>query len=219
MLSGCELVQRRILQQQPGIQNIFRLVRGFAEALRVIKCKAKRGEANSVAGDARIYGRRSLQPPRQLKQGDTKMKKTAYTIIAMLVLVGSMGAVAQAQSVRPAAVRVSIPFQFNVGNTTMPAGDYLIRQLNPATGSDTLQISRRDGSANAIVNMIGAIGNGQPLTKVIFRRYGNQHYFGEVWIDGDKDGLQAPRSKAERGTQKELAALSVRMETVTLMVR
>ena len=147
------------------------------------------------------------------------MKKTAYTTIAILVLVGSMAAAAQAQTAHRAAVRVSIPFQFNAGNTTMPAGDYLVRQLNTDSGAATLQLSRKDGGANVIINMIGSIGDGQAMTNVMFRRYGDRYYFGEVWIDGDKDGLQAPRSKAERAAKQELAALKVAMETVALRAR
>ena len=147
------------------------------------------------------------------------MKKTAYTMIALVVLVGSIAAAAQAQTARHAPVRVSIPFQFNVGNTAMPAGEYLIRPLIPDSGSAILQFSRKDGGANAIINMIGISGNGHELTKLSFRRYGNQYYFAEVWVNGDRDGLQAPKSKAERATQRELAALKVTMETVALRVR
>jgi hypothetical protein len=57
------------------------------------------------------------------------------------------------------------------------------------------------------------------MSKLTFHRYGNQYYFAEVWIDGEKDGLQAPKSKAERATQKELAALNIAMESVPVRVR
>jgi hypothetical protein len=147
------------------------------------------------------------------------MKKTAYSMIALLVLVGSMAVAAQAQTAGRAQVRVSIPFQFHVGNATLPAGDYLVRQLNSDSNAATLQISRKDGGANTIINMIGAVGDAQATTKLMFRRYGNQYYFGEVWVNGESAGLQAPKSKAERATQKELAALNVAMETVALRVR
>lgn len=147
------------------------------------------------------------------------MKRTAYQMIALLILVGSMAVAAQAQTSGRAQMRVSIPFQFHVGDATLPAGDYLVQQMNPALSATTLQVSRKDGGANTIINMIGASGDTQATTKLVFRRYGNQHYFAEVWIDGEKDGLQAPRSKAERATQKELAALHVKMETVALSVR
>ena len=144
------------------------------------------------------------------------MKKTANTMIALLVLVGSMAVAAQAQTSGRAQVRVSIPFQFQVGNATMAAGEYTIQQLD--ANSAALRISSKSG-ANAIVNMIGAMSGTQSMSKVAFRRYGNQYYFAEVWIDGEKDGLQAPKSKAERATQKELAALNVKMETVTQKLR
>ena len=145
------------------------------------------------------------------------MKKTAYTMIALAVLTGYMAVAAQAQTSGRAQVRVSIPFQFNVGNTTMAAGDYTIQQLD--ANSAAVQISRKDGSANVIVNMIGATSATQSMIKLMFRRYGNQYYFSEVWIDGEKDGWQAPKSKAERANQKELAALNMPMETVALRVR
>jgi hypothetical protein len=103
-------------------------------------------------------------------------------MIAILVLVGSLAAAAGAQTVRHAQVRVSIPFQFNAGNTTMPAGDYLVRQLNTDSGAATLQLSRKDGSANVIINMIGSIGDGQAMTNVLFRRYGDQYYFGKFGL-------------------------------------
>ena len=147
------------------------------------------------------------------------MKKTAYTMMASLVLVGSMAMAAHAQTAHRAPVRVSIPFQFHIGDATLPAGDYTIRDLNEDSNAATLQLSRNDGHANAIINMIGAAGEGRAMTKLAFRQYGNQYYFAEVWVDGERDGLQARKSKAERATQKELAALNVPMETVALKLR
>jgi hypothetical protein len=147
------------------------------------------------------------------------MKKTAYTMIALLVLVGSVAVAAQAQTSGRAQMRVSIPFQFHVGDATLPAGDYTLRQMNSNSDAATLQISGKNGVANSIINMIGASGDNQATTKLVFRRYSNQYYFAEVWIDGEKDGLQAPKSKTERATQKELAALNVKMETVALNLR
>src|SRR5947209_4663959 len=125
------------------------------------------------------------------------MKKTAYTMIALLLLIGSVAVAAHAQTDGHAQMRVSIPFQFNVGNTTLPSGDYTVRQINTDSNAATLQIRRKDGSANVLVNMIDAIGDTQAMTKLMFHRYGNQYYFAEVWLEGAKDGWQAPKSKAE----------------------
>ncbi len=147
------------------------------------------------------------------------MKKTAYTMIAWLVLVGSMAVAAQAQTAHRATVRVNIPFQFHVGDATLPAGEYTVRDLNEDSNAATLQISSKDGGAKAILNMIGAVGDGRAMTELGFRQYGNQYYFAALWIEGEKDGLQARKSKAERATQKELAALNVPMQMVAVNAR
>ena len=147
------------------------------------------------------------------------MKKTAYITIALVVLIGSMAVAAQAQSISNAQVRVSVPFQFHVGNETLPAGDYLIRQLNADASAATLQISRKDGSAAAVINMTAATRKAPETSQLTFHRYGNQYYFAEVWIDGAKDGLQTPTSKAERATRNELAALNLPMESVAVKLR
>ena len=61
------------------------------------------------------------------------MKKQAYTMIALLVLVGSMAVAAQAQTSGHTKLISNIPFEFNVGNTTLPAGEYTVAQVNPAS--------------------------------------------------------------------------------------
>ena len=52
------------------------------------------------------------------------MKKQAYTMIAMIVLVGSMAVAAQAQTSGRTRMIANIPFEFSVGNQTLPAGEY-----------------------------------------------------------------------------------------------
>lgn len=147
------------------------------------------------------------------------MKKQVYTLIAMIFLVGSMAVAAQAQTSRHAELRGIIPFQFNVGNKTLPAGEYTFRQLNPDSDSALLQIISRDSGASAIVHMITAIAKAEDTTRVVFHRYGTRYFFAEVWVDGENSGLQAPKTSAERVTERELAGINVKTETVTLAKR
>jgi hypothetical protein len=166
-------------------------------------------------------GRRSLQPLRQLKQlqeGETKMKKTAYTMIAMLVLIGSMALAAQAQTVGRRMI-ANIPFQFNVGDKTMPAGEYTVTQINPSSDRAVLQLRSKDGSSAAMIQMNSVIGKAGERARLVFNCYGNQHYFAQAWTSAEASGLEALKSKTERATQNELAALNVKMETVTVSVR
>jgi hypothetical protein len=145
------------------------------------------------------------------------MKKTAYTLIALLVLVGSMAVAAHAQNNGRRLV-ATIPFQFNVGDKTLPAGEYTVAQINPSSDRAVLQLRSKDGSS-PMIQMNTVIGRAPEQAKLVFNRYGNQHYFAAAWIDGDANGLQALKSSAERATQRELAALTVASETVVVAAR
>ncbi len=95
------------------------------------------------------------------------MKKQAYTMIAMIILVGSMAVAAQAQTVGRAQLIADIPFDFNVGNQTLPAGQYTVRQINPASDQAVLQFRSKDGHASAKVQMGSVIGKAQESAKLI----------------------------------------------------
>lgn len=144
------------------------------------------------------------------------MKKQAYTMIAMIVLVGSMAVAAQAQIGGRTQLIANIPFEFRVGGKTLPAGEYTLHQVNLASDHAVLQLRSRDGSAGAMVQMGSVIGKAQESAKVIFNRYGNQYFFAQVWVDGDKTGLQAPKSRAERNIERELAGNNAKTESVAL---
>ena len=146
------------------------------------------------------------------------MKKQAYTMIALLVLVGSMAVAAQAQTSGRTQLIANIPFQFNVGNKTLPAGEYSVREVNPESGG-VLLLRSRDGNANAVFQVESVISKAPESAKLIFHRYGNKYFFVQAWIDGDNTGMQAPRSKAERAAESELAGLQTKTETVALRAR
>ena len=146
------------------------------------------------------------------------MKKTAYTMIALLGLLGSMAVAANAQSNGRRLV-ATIPFQFNVGDKTLPAGEYTVAQTNPSSDRAVLQLRSKDGRSSAMIQMNNAIGKASERARLVFNRYGNQHYFAAAWIDGDTSGLQAPKSHAERATERELAELKVRRELVEVAAR
>jgi hypothetical protein len=146
------------------------------------------------------------------------MKKTAYTMIALVVLVGSMAMAANAQNNGRTLV-ATIPFQFNVGDKTLPAGEYTIAQVNPSSDRAVLQLRNKDGRSSAMIQMNNVIGRASERAKLIFNRYGNQHYFAAAWIDGETTGLQARKSRAEDATQRELAALNAKRELIEVAVR
>jgi hypothetical protein len=147
------------------------------------------------------------------------MKKQAYTMIAMIVLVGSMAVAAKAQTSGRTQLIANIPFQFNVGNKTLPAGEYTVAQVNPASDHAVLQLRSKNGRASAIVQMGSVIGKAQESAKLIFNRYGNQYFFAQAWVDGDNTGFEAPKSRAERAGKREIAGIKAKTEAVALTVR
>jgi len=86
------------------------------------------------------------------------MKKQAYTMIAMIVLVGALALVAQAQSISTPFI-ANIPFEFNVGDQKLPAGKYMVRVRD--SGAGLLQISTIDGRKRALVLLRPSLGRGR----------------------------------------------------------
>jgi len=147
------------------------------------------------------------------------MKKQAYTMIAMIVLVGSMAVAAAAQTSGRTRLSANIGFDFKVGNRTLPAGEYTVTQINPASDQAVLQFRSKDGRAAAMVQMTPVIGKAQENAKLIFNRYGDHYFFAQAWVVGDNTGLQALRTSAERAAERDLAGIKAKTEAIALQNR
>lgn len=147
------------------------------------------------------------------------MKKQAYTMIAMIVLVGSMAVAAKAQVSGRTQMIANIPFQFTVGNKTLPAGEYRVTCLKSASDHTVVQLRSNDGKAAALVQMTAVTGKSQETARLIFNRYGNQYFFAQAWTGAESAGLEASKSRAERAARRELANLKQKSETVALRTR
>ena len=144
--------------------------------------------------------------------------KKAYTMIALMVLFGSMAVAAQAQTGGRTQLVASIPFQFNIGNQAMPAGEYTVSQVNPSSDRVVLQLRSKDGKCTAMIQMNNVIGKGNESARLVFNRNGSKSYFAEAWTS-DANGLQASKSKAERMERQELAGIRPSSERVALRLR
>jgi len=145
------------------------------------------------------------------------MKKTAYTMIALFVLVGAMAVAAQAQTRRHFVA--NIPFQFIAGDANLPAGEYTITQVSQASEPTVVEIRMKKGNRAMLLQMGAIIGNSAKQTSLVFHRYGDKYFLAQAWIEGESEGWDSPKSRSERAAQKELAARNVAMETVALRIR
>jgi hypothetical protein len=148
------------------------------------------------------------------------MKKQLYTMTAMMILAGFVAmSSAKAQTNTSRQLTANIPFEFSVGDKAMPAGDYTVRQINPASDRAVLQLRSKDGSASAMVQMASVAGKAQESAKLVFHRYGNQYFFAQAWTTGDSEGLEVRRSRAERGMVERLAGIAPANESIALASR
>src|SRR5882762_9258729 len=135
------------------------------------------------------------------------MKKQAYMIITVIVLVTVCGlSTAKAQTNGSPSLIAHIPFEFSVGNKTMPAGEYSVRCTNPTSDVKALQLRSRDGRTSVLVQTSSVIGKIQDNAKLVFNRYGNHYFFAQAWLPADSTGMQASKSGTEKQMARELAA-------------
>ena len=147
------------------------------------------------------------------------MKKQAYTMIAMIVLVGSLTMAAQAQTNGRIALIANIPFQFSIGNKSLPAGEYTVRSTIDDSRNVMLLIQSLDGKTSAMLQTSTVEGKAQERAKLVFHRYANQYFFAQAWVDGEKTGLEASKSRAERAAEHELTANKMVTASVVVTAR
>lgn len=97
-------------------------------------------------------------------------------------------------------VWATIPFDFTVGDETLPAGTYTVQAIN----SNGLVAIRSEDYTRGILIMTGAkeATNEPEPAKLIFRKYGDLYFLGEVW--GYNAGQEVSRSRKEREVIREL---------------
>ena len=148
------------------------------------------------------------------------MKKQLYVLITMIAVLAVAGlSSANAQTSSAQQLKASIPFAFNVGDKTMPAGDYTVRCTNPSSDMKVLQLRSSDGHESSLVRTSSVIGKIQDNAKLVFYRYGDQYFLAQVWLASDTIGMQTPKSRSEKQMARELAANNREREAVALTVK
>ena len=136
------------------------------------------------------------------------MKKNllkGLTIFTLMVALAIMTAVVSANAQSRNVVLADIPFEFVVGDKTLPAGEYLVRPIN-ATG-DALAIQGTDNKEAAVrlTEPIDAMKK-RTQARLVFHRYGQNYFLAQVWT-GETTGRQLAKSKHEQSVERELASI------------
>jgi hypothetical protein len=126
------------------------------------------------------------------------MRKFFNIPLAIMMLVGILVVGAQAQTSSVQKVNASIPFTFNAGKATLPAGKYTITVLNPSSDRKILQIRSLDGHSSAMVLTTTGNVRASENAKLVFERDGDRYVFAQAQLAGDTTSLAAVRHKEPR---------------------
>jgi hypothetical protein len=100
---------------------------------------------------------------------------------------------ASAQSAE--TVRVALPFQAIVGTVTLPAGEYIIRELDNAAENPVLEITSVNGHVSAMVlaaSVPTANTLPSPKSEVVLRHEGSKYIATAIWLAGRDYGFELP---------------------------
>jgi hypothetical protein len=133
------------------------------------------------------------------------------TIAAIALFVASIFITA---GVWAQSVKATVPFDFKVNNTSMPAGTYTIS----STDRDVLRISDQ----KHIYLMTAALpdpDNAGKVNVLVFHKYGNQYFLSAVRSETASMYLHLPAWKAEKRamTQTQEAALPFSSDVIVAL--
>ena len=150
------------------------------------------------------------------------MNSYVLRVFAVLALIVTSAASSYAGSAD--RITLQIPFAFTVGERTLPAGTYGVRQLSPGC---VALVSSESGHATMLLTAAIPAERMPTRAKLVFHRYGTQYFLAEVWTPERSQGQQPPTSAAERSLQRQLkeqgedglARASAEPDVVTLLAR
>jgi hypothetical protein len=98
-------------------------------------------------------------------------------------------------------LQATIPFEFRVGQTALPAGEYVIH--HQPTGALILQ--ERSGRHTALIAF--TVGERRPVMlqtgELQFNRYGDTYFLAKLWPPASQSGVALPKSPRETELTRE----------------
>jgi hypothetical protein len=132
-----------------------------------------------------------------------KFGKIVVTM-GMLSLLSAMPLAAQVANSLVSSVVFTAPFPFYAGDVKLPAGSYKITE--PLLNSKIVLIRNISGTEGEFISFIPTSSwDPQKENDVTFQKYGDTGYLQALSIEGETDGLEFPRTKAEAKAAETMA--------------
>jgi hypothetical protein len=107
-----------------------------------------------------------------------------------------------------------IPFEFRVGKSILPAGEY---ELTAGMAPQVLRIRSTSGN-DTVMTLVNAAEtlNGPKECKLVFNRYGSTYFLSQVWRAANNRGIALPKTKAEREVARNASGTQLAHIPVTV---
>jgi len=141
-----------------------------------------------------------------MKEEETMQYLLKSMLLAVITVLGMALTIVPAHAQSDSRVVANIPFEFSVGNTTLKAGNYRVKQLE----SGLISLSSQDGKEQRFaLTFPGTSDEQKSEPYLVFIRYGNKSFLRKISISGDHDCLELPESSRERELIKNQAGAEV----------
>jgi hypothetical protein len=120
------------------------------------------------------------------------MKNRFFATLSCLTFLTAAAAFAQSS----AGMTADIPFEFRVGEKTLPAGHYHVRST---TISDVLSIRCFECKTGVMIQAHAVqAGEAPEESALVFHRYNQTYFLSRVWSQGNPLGRELFQTRAER---------------------
>jgi len=127
--------------------------------------------------------------------------KRQVVFAAVLFLLGSLALPAYGQG---PSIRVNVPFSFNLGDKTYPAGEYAFSAMK-----ENLVLLDKDSSKRLGMFLANHLAGPDSTSQVRFQCYDKLCFLSQVWIPGIDGGFQPLRSRSEIEVAKRTTGIYV----------
>ena len=117
------------------------------------------------------------------------------SFIACALAIGSLASTQSASAQTSTTIaKVTIPFDFNTGRQTLPAGTYEVDRQSP----NLIRLAGPDNTSGYVMMHAAIKTNAPDHGMLVFDRTGDKYYLRQIWTAGEHDGLECPKSRAEK---------------------
>lgn len=133
-----------------------------------------------------------------------------FAMASLLLMVTAVSIAAQSSRTKTTI----IPFNFTVGEKTLPAGEYTIEPYRKDY-SNVWIVKSRDGHSNVLftTNSVQTVRT-QKKDRIVFRQFGGQYFLSQIWTAGANSG----RELVVRRPKDDLAKNTVERDTVIVPI-